>query len=349
MALKGDSDCAVNMWRRWYFDHCLNRSQGSPLGAKSCYVHTGGDEFTLADEENQLGAISTYLERGEKPDIWWIDAGWYPCTNPDGLKGWTRTGDWRPDPEKFPNGLAPIGQLCEENGIQPLLWFMPEFIHPDHWPKDNPEEFFVRLKNSVGDPWMDRIGLLDLGNPACRQWLTERVERIMTESHFKIYRQDFWPGPFPMAWWREMDGKENRMGISENLHIQGYLRFWDDLLMDIPDLWIDSCAGGGRRNDIEAMLFMPPTTDMASTRSSRPSRKPGLNGPPISAPHPSPGTMKTDTMTRTSRLSIPSIPMPGTAPSAPYPHSRQMHMQMRPLSASLRTGTSFSNMPHPIR
>jgi alpha-galactosidase len=56
-----------------------------------------------------------------------------------------------------------------------------------------------------------------------------------------------------MAWWREMDGEENRTGISENLHIQGYLRFWDDLLMDIPDLWIDSCAGGGRRNDIEAM------------------------------------------------------------------------------------------------
>ena len=60
MALKGDFDRAVNMWRRWYFAHCLNRSQGNPLGAKSCYVHTGGgDEFTLADEENQLGAIST--------------------------------------------------------------------------------------------------------------------------------------------------------------------------------------------------------------------------------------------------------------------------------------------------
>ena len=39
----------------------------------------------------------------------------------------------------------------------------------------------------------------------------------------------------------------------ENLHVQGYLAYWDALIDRNPGLWIDSCASGGRRNDLETM------------------------------------------------------------------------------------------------
>ncbi len=41
--------------------------------------------------------------------------------------------------------------------------------------------------------------------------------------------------------------------MNENLHVQGYLQYWDDLLKRNPGLWIDSCSSGGRRNDLETM------------------------------------------------------------------------------------------------
>ena len=41
--------------------------------------------------------------------------------------------------------------------------------------------------------------------------------------------------------------------MAENLHVQGYLHYWDDLLERNPGLWIDSCASGGRRNDLETL------------------------------------------------------------------------------------------------
>jgi alpha-galactosidase len=41
--------------------------------------------------------------------------------------------------------------------------------------------------------------------------------------------------------------------MNENQHVQGYLQYWDDLLARHPGLWIDSCASGGRRNDLETM------------------------------------------------------------------------------------------------
>jgi alpha-galactosidase len=43
------------------------------------------------------------------------------------------------------------------------------------------------------------------------------------------------------------------VGALENLHVQGYLRYWDELVRRNPGLWIDSCASGGRRNELETM------------------------------------------------------------------------------------------------
>ena len=91
---------------------------------------------------------------------------------------------------------------------------------------------------------------MNLGNPECRQWLTDHVCRLIKDNGIKIYRQDHnFP---PLEHWRKNEA-EDRQGMNENLHVQGYLQFWDDLLARNPGLWIDSCASGGRRNDLETM------------------------------------------------------------------------------------------------
>jgi len=56
----------------------------------------------------------------------------------------------------------------------------------------------------------------------------------------------------PLQFWRDNDAV-NRQGITENLHVQGYLAYWDELRRRHPQLIIDSCASGGRRNDLETM------------------------------------------------------------------------------------------------
>ncbi|MFC1462498.1 GH36 C-terminal domain-containing protein, partial [Verrucomicrobiota bacterium] len=56
----------------------------------------------------------------------------------------------------------------------------------------------------------------------------------------------------PLNNWRNHDAS-HRQGITENLYVQGYLAFWDELLRRHPDMLIDSCASGGRRNDLETL------------------------------------------------------------------------------------------------
>lgn len=61
----------------------------------------------------------------------------------------------------------------------------------------------------------------------------------------------------PLSHWRGADDPDRR-GMTENLHVQGYLAYWDELRRRHPNLVIDSCASGGRRNDLETMRHAIP-------------------------------------------------------------------------------------------
>ena len=47
--------------------------------------------------------------------------------------------------------------------------------------------------------------------------------------------------------------RRDRQGITEIKHVTGYLEYWDELRRRFPNLLIDTCASGGRRNDLETL------------------------------------------------------------------------------------------------
>jgi len=244
MSWAGDASRAANLWRRWYRDHLLPRPNGRPL--RPLLVGHGtdeGEEFTAATEENQVRYIERWAQRGVPIDVWWIDAGWYPCYDNERKRKWPVTGTWEPDPERFPNGFGPVSDCAARHGADLLIWFEPERVRPGTRLDREHPEWLLKIEGKE-----DR--LLNLGNPQCRQWMTDHVCKLIQNNGIKIYRQDHnFP---PLRYWRENEA-EDRQGMNENLHVQGYLQFWDDLLGRNPGLWIDSCASGGRRNDLETM------------------------------------------------------------------------------------------------
>ncbi|MCL1920970.1 MAG: alpha-galactosidase [Kiritimatiellaeota bacterium] len=247
-----DAADAVNVWRRWYRDHALPReADGQPLRPRiSGYAkRPEHSEHCKEGEASQLAFLKFITEKGFTFDSWWIDAGWYPCEDKEGRQEWWLTGDWRPDPARFPNGLRPLTDQLAKHGMGLLLWFEPERIQ-------------TRAKATTfddkPDAWVLRNGgddnaLLNLANPETVDWLSRYISAFIKEHGISIYRQDF--NFSPWGYWEREDVRQgdNRRGITENLYIQGYLRYWDYLLADNPGLWIDSCSSGGRRNDMETM------------------------------------------------------------------------------------------------
>lgn len=92
--------------------------------------------------------------------------------------------------------------------------------------------------------------LLNLGDKRARTWLTNHVEGLLRSEGIDLYRQDF--NMDPLAHWRAADG-EAAEGLAEMRHVLGYLVYWDALRARNPALLIDSCASGGRRNDLETL------------------------------------------------------------------------------------------------
>lgn len=255
MSWAGDEGRAINLWRRWYLDHVMPRPGGQRMRPLLQVAGTGeGVEFTGATEANQLEFQQRFADRGIDYDVWWIDAGWYPCRDEQGKTDWRATGTWRADPERFPNGLAPVSESAAKHGAELLLWFEPERVYPGTWWFDDFPDWLLDRSHpdSDGRPLShtERSRLLDLSNDACRTWVADYLSDLITSFGIGIYRQDFnFP---PLEYWRSNDA-EDRQGLKENLYLQGYLALWDSLLERHPGLLIDSCASGGRRNDLETM------------------------------------------------------------------------------------------------
>jgi len=226
---------AQNVWRRWMWAHNVPRNADGRLPEPILFGNTSSqfNEMINANEENQKHFIDRYVEERIGIDHWWMDAGWYPC---DGH--WPKTGTWEPDPKRFPRGLRAISDHGRASGVKTLVWFEPERVAGGTWLAMNHPE------------WLLGGTVLNLGNPDARAWLTDHVDRTLREQGIDLYRQDF--NMDPLGYWRAADAPD-RQGITENLHVQGYLAYWDALRERHPNLVIDSCASGGRRNDLETM------------------------------------------------------------------------------------------------
>ncbi len=235
---KGDWIRGQNLWRRWMVAHNVPRPGGSlpepMLGA--CSSHQFG-EMIHANDANQKLFVDRYLEEGIKLDYWWMDAGWYIN---DG--SWPNTGTWEVDTKRFPGGLRSISDHARAKGVKTLVWFEPERVTPNTWLSNERQEWLL------GDPGGTQ--LLNLGNPEARQWLTDHVDFVLNAQGIDLYRQDF--NMDPLEYWRANDAPD-RQGITEIRHVEGYLAYWDELRRRHPDMLIDSCASGGRRNDLETL------------------------------------------------------------------------------------------------
>jgi alpha-galactosidase len=252
-----NADCwllAQNKWRRWMAEYNLPRFGGS---LPTPIIPTSGNLGLLPHQSEELATIDTYARQGTTTDHggvythWWVDAGWYeiPSELP---QNWSNgVGNWFPDPKRFPDGMRPTFQRALDHGMKSVLWSEPERVMIGSTLWEEHREWLI----GPPDPQNDVSSLLYFGNADALAWSIEHFDDIITNQVAKgheldVFRQDFNMDPLP--YWNAMD-TPGRTGMTQVKHVTGHLAFWDELQRRHPRMWIDSCASGGRRNDLETM------------------------------------------------------------------------------------------------
>ncbi|MCC7376004.1 MAG: alpha-galactosidase [Verrucomicrobiales bacterium] len=243
----GDRQRGHNLWRSWLLARNLPRTRDGlpPTQLVACSSHQF-NEMLEANEENQKLFIDRYLAERLPIRYWWMDAGWYVNSG-----SWVNTGTWQVDPKRFPRGLRAVTDHAHAKGVKSIVWFEPERVTPGTWLyEQHPEWLLTDRPPDPAKPAEKRQRLLNLGHPEALRWLIDHVDGLLREQGIDLYRQDF--NIDPLNFWRASDSPD-RQGITEIRYVTGYLAYWDALRRRHPDLIIDSCASGGRRNDLETV------------------------------------------------------------------------------------------------
>lgn len=234
----GDDDLrGNNHFRQWMLAHNFVRRNGDVVLAPICASVSEVDPDG-SYEGPHLRAMAPLGQRGV--EVFWSDMDpqqWYPGGFPHG------TGTWEPDLAKYPRGLGPIGEAAHAAGLEYLLWFEPERVAPGTRIEELHPEWITK-----GEPFH----LFRLDIPEARAWLTDYIDKQITEAELDWLRWDF--NMAPLKYWRKNDPPE-REGITEIRYVEGLYAMWEDLIRRHPGLVIDVCASGGRRLDFETLRW----------------------------------------------------------------------------------------------
>ncbi len=230
-----------NLYRQVAVKHYLPRIKGElvyPIIAHpSSY-----DELRNSNERNQTDIIRATHRAGLEG--YWLDAYWFEGYFPDGVGNWAIPIAQTIRKKDYPHGIRPLSDLTHELGMKFILWFEPERVGPGtHIDKTYPD-WVLRIGNKRG-------GVFDLGNTEARKWMTDYLCQCIEAYDMDVLRIDH--NIDPLAYWRAADAAD-RQGMTEIRCVTGLYQMWDEILRRFEHIFIDNCASGGRRIDLETNM-----------------------------------------------------------------------------------------------
>lgn len=236
--LNGMSQNFHNNFRK----HLLNHA--SPFEKAPVLINSWEANYFDFDEEKLLEQARLAKKIGF--DLFVLDDGWFGTRDSDNGS----LGNWKTDLRKIPSGIEKLANKINSIGIRFGIWFEPEMIsidtpiykeHPE-WIIGNPEKNISHGRNQY---------VLDYSNPLVVDNIFNQMHEILTNSQIDYIKWDmnrYISEPFSNYL------KENQQGEVFHRNILGVYNLLSRIRKAHPNIFIETCAGGGGRYD-PAMLY----------------------------------------------------------------------------------------------
>ncbi|BDR52266.1 alpha-galactosidase [Bombiscardovia nodaiensis] len=248
-ALLAWSESGFNTLSRNFHRLTRNHIMRAPWKNRERPVLINNWEATYFDfNEDKLVAIASKAQEAGV-ELFVLDDGWFGARNDDtaGL------GDWTPNAERLPDGLAGLANRINALGMQFGLWFEPETInkdsdlyraHPD-WTIHTPGRHMNHGRNEF---------LLNFANPDVVNNIYEQMHRVLSSANISYVKWDM--NRYVSEAFDVTRGPEAQ-GEFCHRYILGVYSLMQRLLDAFPDMLIEGCASGGGRFDLGMLYYTP--------------------------------------------------------------------------------------------
>ncbi len=232
-----------NAFRQTLLRHISPRIDGQPVTPPIAHLSTAFYEMDDGTEADVLSHLES--TKGLGFEYFWFDAYRGRERFPT-IGNYVLPVDREVDKARFPRGLAPIGQAAHDAGMKFLLWFEPERIAPGTlMATEHPDWVLMPPPDRMGYGGMLRVDL-----PEARDYTTRYLDTAVKEYGIDCLRIDN-AVDYGVTWSLLDEADPARAGLAEIRYVEGLYQQWDELLAANPGLFIDNCASGGQRIDLE--------------------------------------------------------------------------------------------------
>lgn len=199
------------------------------------------------DEEKILNIAKTAQKLGI--ELFVLDDGWFGKRNDDNAG----LGDWYPNLEKLPHGIAGLSKKIVDLGMQFGIWFEPEMVNKDsdlyrthpEWTFETPNRQTSHGRNQY---------VLDFSNHEVVDYIYGLMAKVIEESHITYIK---WDMNRCMSEVYSSVHNSQDQGKVMHKYILGVYHLYDMLTTNFPEILFESCASGGARFDPAMMYYAP--------------------------------------------------------------------------------------------
>ncbi|MGN9843316.1 alpha-galactosidase [Nonomuraea sp. H19] len=217
--------------RRWH-DHVARHVLPAPAEPRPVVYNAWEAVGFDVNEANQRELARLAARAGA--EVFVMDDAWFGGRTSDGAG----LGDWRPNRDRFPDGLGPLVDEVHRLGMRFGLWVEPEMVNPDSdlyrahpdWVLHTPGRPHTLLRNQL---------VLNFGRPEVADWAHKWLHELVGEHGIDVLKWDCNRAFTEVG--------QDRLWID---HVRAVYSIMDRLRADHPHLRIEACAGGGGRTDL---------------------------------------------------------------------------------------------------
>lgn len=196
--------------------------------------------------------IANLFEPAKKigTELFLLDDGWfgnkYPRVNDNaGL------GDWQPNHQRLPEGLAPLAAAAVQRGLRFGIWMEPEMVNPKSELFEQHPDWVIRQPKRELELQRNQL-VLDLTRPAVQQFEWETIQKILSVPQITYAKWDCnryltQPGSPYLAPDRQSD-----LWID---YVQALYALMEKTAQQFPNTELMLCSGGGGRADYGALKY----------------------------------------------------------------------------------------------